>query len=202
MVFVLSNGQKIEEPMNYPDRPFAQILLKSIKEDGEVLFDSSNTAKDLPDKRVNTTATLWDSENEKTYLASNTYLLAKNEEFEAFDDITEYMDGYFASDADYFHKVEVHIMMESWNRKFYFTWKGQQSLHRFMSELEENFIEALDSGEFADLGLKWIDRDRTSVEIDFWNYNGEFITTQIELRELMYCVAGVRVVAFDCIVDG
>lgn len=200
MSFVLSNGLKFENENDLQDRQHLQVLVKRVHEDGTIMRDESESVKSSPDRRVDKIVNLYNMKTDECYTATDTYMLAVNEKFVDYPEIQTYLDGCFASNADYKHKVEIHILSENLHKKVYFSWGGNTSLSDFVGDLEDVFEEALDDNDLTDQGVRWSDEEderSKEVSLGLWTNDGDFIETEIELRELINSIISIRVVEFS-----
>lgn len=202
MSFVTSDKEKYEDPRAYTDRKYLQVLAQRVTDDGVSQGASDEELKELPDELAERVVHITNIKTHERKTATDTYMLAVNENFKEYGDINEYYDGNFSSNAEYKHKAEVHIQSDEWHRKFYFTWRGNMSLKRFMEDIESEFTDALDDDKLKDQGLVWCqvdDEEQSSVDVnlDMWTKNGQFVNVEMELTDLLNCIVGIRVVEFS-----
>lgn len=195
MAFKLSNGKTFENKHDYTDRKYLRVLIAREKSDGTTLFESSKSAEEMTDKRVHDTVTLISNDRNDIYTATDTYLLAENENYKEYPTIGDYIEFGMASNARYFHKIEIHIVTGVWQRKLYMQWHGNIGLSNMLSSLEDSFQEAIIDGEFETQGVT-MDEEDDGVNISLWTNNGDITTTEIDYNELYDSIAGVRVVEY------
>lgn len=195
MAFKLSNGETFENKHDYSDRKYLRVLIAREKSDGTTLLESSESAEGMTDKRVQDTVTLASKDFNDIYTATDTYLLAENENYKEYPTLDEYIEFGMASNCSYFHKIEIHIVTGVWQRKLYMQWRGNVGLSNMLSSLEDSLQEAIIDGEFETQGVT-MNEDEETVNITLWTNDGDINTTEIDYDELHQSITGVRVIEY------
>lgn len=196
MAFKLINGDTFEDKHNYSDRKYSRTLVERIDEDGTVLRSMPEAYKNSLDKRITEKTHLYDFKKHRSHTVTDTYLLGENEDYVEHANLKEYNEFGIATNINHFHKVEVLLMSEEWQKKLYFHWNGHQSLVDFITNIKSLFVSALDNNELESQGLKWQDSNIEFVKVAMWSNNGEVIQTETTLRSLIRAIVNVRVVEF------
>lgn len=200
MTFKLSTGQTLEPKYKGHDGKYLQVLAERKRSDGTFDIEMSEKTKNSTDKRVTKTVELYNFETNERHTAEDTYLLAENQDYQNPETIDTYMDGLFAGNARYTHKVEILFRIEEYSTRLFLEWRGNIGLIDFLSSLEDHIEDHLDEDELVEQGFKWDNPDdSSSKELAITIYNdktGAVLSTEIELRELLSCVVSTRVIEF------
>lgn len=198
MSFILSEelgrGKKFEAKHPSHNGKYLRVLVDRMPE-GERDEAMIEKLKNGPDIIVEKTVNVTNMTTGNRYKAIEVYALAVNEQYVEYPELTEYLEGGFASNCDYTHKVEILFQYGDLKKRLFLDWNGNCSFFEYARDIDDLLEDKILSGKLKEQGLCF--DDECGVYL-VWMYSdeGEFIEIEIERSEFLDSIVSMRVVAY------
>lgn len=204
MVFKLSNGETFTNENNRHAKnlnpkhhgPYLRVMIKKEYDDGTVKEATIQPGELTSDKRVTVPHRVINRKTSKVQHIQATYLLAENEDYRDYPSVNEYLDGGYASNADYTHTIELVFKNERYTQRLFKTWRGNVGFYSMLSSLEDDIREDIENGDFVDQGFTY-DNESNLYFVMMYNDTGDLIEIEIEDDELFDYLMSARVIQFE-----
>lgn len=198
MSFILSEelgrGKKFEAKNASHNGKYLRVLVDRMPE-GERDEAMIEKLKNGPDLIVEKQVGITNISTGRRYKATEVYALAVNENYVEHPELTDYLEGGFASNCDYTHKAEILLQYGDLKKRLYLDWNGNRSFFEFARDIDDLFEGTILSGALEKQGLRF--EEECGVYV-VWMYSdtGEFIEIERERSELVDSIVSMRVVAY------
>lgn len=198
MSFILSEelgkGRKFEAKNASHNGKYLRVLVDRMPE-GERDEAMIEKLKNGPDLIVEKTVDVTNMTTGNRYKAIDVYALAVNEQYVEYPELTEYLEGGFASNCDYTHKVEILFQYGDVKKRAFLDWNGNLSFFEYVRNIDSELEDEIRAGKLKEQGLCF------NGEYDVylvWMYSdeGEFVEIEVERSELLDSIVSMRVVAY------
>lgn len=204
MVFTLSNGETFTNENTRHAKnlnpkhqgPYLRVMIKKEYEDGTVKEATIQPGELESDKRVTVPHRVINRKTSKVQHIQATYLLAENEDYRDYPSVNEYLDGGYASNADYKHTIELVFKDERYTQRLFKTWRGNVGFYSMLSSLEDEIREGIENGDFIDQGFTY-DNESNLYFVMMYNDTGDLIEIEIGDNELFDYLMSARVIQFE-----
>lgn len=204
MAFKLSNGETFTNENNRYAKnlnpkhqgPYLRVLIKQEYEDGTVKEATIQPGELESDKRVTVPHKVINRKTYKVRQVQATYLLAENEDYRDYPSVDEYLDGGYASNADYKHTIELVFKNERYTQRLFKTWRGNVGFYSMLSSLEDELKEEIEQGDFIDQGFTY-DSESDLYYVVMYNDTGDLLGIEIGADELFDYLMSARVIQFE-----
>lgn len=198
MSFILSEelgrGQKFEAKHASHNGKYLRVLVDRMPED-ERDETKIEKLKNGPDLIVEKVVDVTNMSTGRRYKATDVYALAVNEQYVEYPELAEYLEGGFASNCDYTHKMEILLQYGDLKKRLFLDWNGNRSFFEYARDIDSELEDEISSGKLDKQGLRFDDEYDVYL---VWMYSdtGEFVEIEMQGSELVDSIVSMRVVAY------
>lgn len=198
MSFILSEelgrGKKFDAKNASHNGKYLRVLVDRMPE-GERDEAMIEKLKNGPDLIVEKQVDVTNMSTGRRYKAIEVYALAVNEQYVEYPELTDYLEGGFASNCDYTHKAEILLQYGDLKKRLYLDWNGNRSFFEFARDIDDLLEDTILSGTLEKQGIRFEEEFGVYV---VWMYSdtGEFIEIEMERSEVLDAIVSMRVVAY------
>jgi hypothetical protein len=198
MSFILSEelgkGKKFEAKHSSHNGKYLRVLVHRMPEDerDETVIEKLKQGPDpIVEKEVNVT----NMSTGNRYKALDVYALAVNEQYVDYPELAEYLEGGFATNCDYTHKMEILLQYGDLKKRLFLDWNGNRSFFEYARDIDSELEDEISSGKLDKQGLRFDDEYDVYL---VWMYSdtGEFVEIEMQGSELVDSIVSMRVVAY------
>lgn len=198
MSFILSEelgrGKKFEAKHPSHNGKYLRVLVDRMPED-ERDEEKIEKLKNGPDLIVEKQVDVTNMSTGRRYKAIEVYALAVNEQYVEYPELAEYLEGGFATNCDYTHKMEILLQYGDLKKRLFLDWNGNRSFFEYARDIDSELEDEISSGKLDKQGLRFDDEYDVYL---VWMYSdtGEFVEIEMQGSELMDSIVSMRVVAY------
>ena len=198
MSFILSEelgrGKKFEAKHPSHNGKYLRVLVDRMPED-ERDEEKIEKLKNGPDIIVEKQVDVTNMSTGRRYKAIEVYALAVNEQYVEYPELAEYLEGGFATNCDYTHKMEILLQYGDLKKRLFLDWNGNRSFFEYARDIDSELEDEISSGKLDKQGLRFDDEYDVYL---VWMYSdtGEFVEIEMQGSELVDSIVSMRVVAY------